>query len=277
MMDRDLNDLTFIAFDTETTGLYPVVDRLVEIGAARFSQDGEEIAVFEQLIDPETGIPPEAQQVNHITDSMVAGMPRIDTVLPRFLDFIGSADSVLIAHNAPFDVGFIGVDLMRLGLGFPQNAVFDTRLLAQAVIPGLATYSLEKLGTLLGVIDGQEHRALADARITKDVFVSLLARAQEIGTIGDLANLAPPIAFDLARIYEAAPSAGFEDLAVAISSRTPIEMIYRGGTKGEEPHQVTPHVLLQYGGTIYLAAFCHTDLRDKMYRLDLIVSLHLVT
>jgi DNA polymerase-3 subunit epsilon len=275
-MDRDLEDLTFIAFDTETTGLYPVMDRLVEIGAVRFGHDGEEIAVFEQLINPDTSIPPEAQQVNHITDSMVAGMPRIEAVLPRFLDFVGSSESILIAHNAPFDIGFIGVDLLRLGLGFPLNPVFDTKLVAQAVMPGLPTYSLEKLGTLLDVIDGQEHRALADARITKDVFVSLLARSQEIGTIGGLADISPPTAFETARLYEATPPAGFEDLAAAISSHTPIEIVYQGGTKGDEPRKVTPRALLQYGDSIYVAAFCHTDSKDKMYRLDRIVSLRLL-
>jgi DNA polymerase-3 subunit epsilon len=275
MFDRQLEDLTFIAFDTETTGLYPVANRLVEIGGVRFTVDGGEVAVFEELIDPETGIPSEAQRVNHITDDMVRGMPHVSEVLPRFLDFLGSGETILLAHNAPFDVGFIGVALLRSGLVLPPHLVFDTRLLAQALMPGLATYSLESLGRLLKVLDGQKHRALADARLTKDVFLALLARLPEVQTLAVLLNLAPPIKFEECRMYEARPPKGFEDLGIAIAEHRPVVVVYEGGTKGEGPRLVSPRSLLQYAGTVYLAGYCHIDSREKMYRLDRIRNLRL--
>ncbi len=275
MFGWELKDLTFIAFDTETTGLYPVANRLVEIGAVRFKLDGEEVAVFEELIDPETDIPAEAQQVNHITDDMVRGMPQVNEVLPRFLDFLGSVETILLAHNAPFDVGFIGVGLLRSGLVLPPHLVFDTKRLAQALMPGLVTYSLESLGRLLNVLDGQKHRALADARLTKDVFLALLARFPAVQTVAVLLNLAPPIKFEECRTYEAQPPKGFEDLGIAIAERRPVVVVYEGGTKGEGPRLVSPRSLLQYGGMVYLAGYCHIDSKEKMYRLDRILSLHL--
>ncbi|MFH1312106.1 MAG: exonuclease domain-containing protein [Candidatus Eisenbacteria bacterium] len=274
--DLEMDKATFIAFDTETTGLYPVSARLVEIGATRFTAAGDEIAVFEQLIDPESDIPPEVQQVNHITNQMVRGQPTVEAVMPRFLAFLGSSDTILIAQNAPFDVGFIGVDLIRLGLAFPTHLIFDTKLLAQAVMPLLPSYSLVNLATMLGISMGQKHRALADARLTRDVFLTLLAEAASVKTIADLGNLSKPIVFESSRIYETKPPIGFEDLASAIQQKHRIVMVYAGGTKGEEPREVTPRAILGYGGIVYLAAFCHGDAREKVYRLDRIKNYHLV-
>jgi predicted DNA-binding transcriptional regulator YafY len=129
---------------------------------------------------------------------------------------------------------------------------------------------------MLSVTHGQKHRALADARLTKDVLLALLRRAPKAKTVADLSQLAPPIMFESARIYEVKPPTGFEDLGTAIAEGRPIVMVYEGGTKGEEPREVTPRALLGYGGVVYLAAFCHADAREKVYRLDRIKSFHLI-
>jgi DNA polymerase III epsilon subunit family exonuclease len=274
---QQLTKTSFITFDTETTGLNPVIGKLVEIGAVRFNADGDEIAVFDQLINPETSIPPDAQAVNHITDEMVRDQPTAESVLPRFLDFLGPAEHVLIAQNAPFDIGFIGVALLRCGLALPAHPVFDTKRVAITLMPGLMSHSLETLGSLLGVTTAQEHRALSDARLTKNVFLALLAKAPGVKTLVDLARLSPPVTFERARMHRAKPPQGFEDLETAIREQRPIVMVYEGGTRGEEPRQVTPRALLQYNGIIYLAAYCHADSREKVYRLDRIREFHLAS
>lgn len=203
--DLPLEEATYIAFDTETTGLYPVVGRLVEIGAVQFRLDGEETAVFEQLIDPGVPIPPDAQAVNQIADEMVRGQPPIGAVLPGFADFLDGTDNVLIAHNAAFDIDFIGVDMLRLGFILPRHMVFDTLLLAQSVAPGLVSYGLGALSIMLGATRGQKHRAVSDSRLTKEVFRALLRRNPTIKTIADLARVAPPLSFERARAYEVEP------------------------------------------------------------------------
>jgi len=270
--DQPLGDVTFITFDTETTGLYPVAARLIEIGAVRFRLDGEEISVFDQLIDPGTAIPPDAQAVNHITDEMVRGQPIVDEVLPAFLDFLGGTGDILIAHNARFDMGFIGVDLIRMGLPLPEHLVLDTVLLARSMAPGLPSYSLEPLSRALGITGDQDHRALSDARLTSEVFRELVRRNPEIRTVGALSRIGCAPAFGQGRNQRVTPPPGYENLGDAISVRAVVEIVYLGGTRGEEPRELTPYAFLQAGGYVYLAGRCHIDGRNKMYRLDRIRS-----
>jgi len=270
--DLLIEEATFITFDTETTGLYPVASRLVEIGAVRFRLDGEEIAVFEQLIDPGTSIPPDAQAVNHISDEMVRGQPGVDTVLPAFLDFLGDTRNILIAHNAKFDMDFLGVDLVRMGLPLPGHMVLDTIRLARSLAPGLASYGLERLSTALGITRDQDHRALSDARLTKEVFRELLRRNPGVRTVAALSGVASAPAFGRSRNQRVTPPPGYESLSDAIARRAVIEIIYEGGTRGEEPRNLTPYAFLQAGGYIYLAGRCHIDSQSKMYRIDRIKS-----
>jgi hypothetical protein len=108
--DRPLEEVEFVAFDLETTGLYAVACRIVEFGAVRFRLNGTELGRFEQLVDPECPIPPQAMRIHGITDAM----------------FLGSPDTILLAHNATFDLGFLGVALTKLGQAFPPHAVVDT-------------------------------------------------------------------------------------------------------------------------------------------------------
>jgi DNA polymerase-3 subunit epsilon len=274
--DVELENATFIAFDTETTGLYPLSSRLVEIGASRFNSSGERISVFEQLINPETPIPPGAQAVNHITDEMVRDKPTVDRVMPAFIDFLDGLDNILLAHNAPFDLEFIGLDMLRLGLPLPSHLVFDTCLLAQALMPGLASYRLESLAVMLGVASPQMHRALSDAELAGDVFLDLLRRNPRIRVVEDLARVALPLTFEQVRMYQADPPAGFEPLKDAIDRKSIVEIVYAGGTKGAVPRRITPMAVLRYGGFAYLAAYCHMDGKEKMYRLDRIKEIRMV-
>ena len=274
--DLLIEEATFITFDTETTGLYPVASRLIEIGAVRFRLDGEEIAVFEQLIDPGTSIPSDAQAVNHITDEMVSGQPTVDAVLPAFLDFLGDTGNILIAHNAKFDMDFIGVDLVRMGLPLPRHMVLDTIRLARSLAPGLARYGLEPLSTTLGITRDQDHRALSDARLTKEVFRELLRRNPGVRTVAALSSVACAPAFGRSRNQRVTPPPGYESLSDAIARRAVVEIIYEGGTRGEEPRNLTPYAFLQAGGYIYLAGRCHIDGQSKMYRLDRIKSYRII-
>lgn len=111
-----LAEMAFLACDTETTGLLPIMPRLVEIGAVRFRLDGRELATFQVLINPEVPIPLDVQHGHGITDCMVRGKPTIEHVLPQFIELLGHRDTFLLAHNAPFDLGFLAMALPRLGI-----------------------------------------------------------------------------------------------------------------------------------------------------------------
>ena len=164
-------DLTFVAFDLETTGLSPQLDRIVEIGAVKF-YDGEEIGRFGRLINPEMAMPPGAAAVNGITDAMLQGQPAVRDTLPEFLRFI--AGTVLVAHNAAFDLGFVRSAMGRLGLGLLANDFVDTRVMAQKAYPGRANYKLQSLAVDLGIEALEAHRAVDDARVCLAVFQACL-------------------------------------------------------------------------------------------------------
>jgi len=164
-------ELTFVAFDLETTGLSPQLDRIVEIGAVKYV-DGREVAHYGVLVNPEMPMPPGASAVNGITDAMLEGKPTIREVLPGFLAFVG--DAVLVAHNASFDLGFVRSAMARQGLGQLPNDFVDTRIMAQKAYPGRPNYKLQSLALDLGVKALEAHRAEDDARVCLEVFQACL-------------------------------------------------------------------------------------------------------
>lgn len=163
-----LADRAFTVFDTETTGLDPRSCRLVEIGGIRFDGRGV-ISRFNVLIDPGVSMPPEVTKINGITDAMLKGKPAAAAVLPDFLRFVG--DSVLVAHNAPFDLSFVNEELARVGGKPLANRVVDTRTLAREVFPGLPKYALQDLALRLGIEALEAHRAEDDARVCMELFL----------------------------------------------------------------------------------------------------------
>jgi DNA polymerase III epsilon subunit-like protein len=144
-----LTDITCVAFETETTGLFPIMHRLVELAGVCFQLDGQEVAAFQQLINPEIPIPLEVQRVHGITDAMVRGKPTVDQILPRFIEFLGESDTILLAHNALYDLSFLAMALIRLGIACPPHDVFDTLEMARQLYPAWHSHSLEHVATHL--------------------------------------------------------------------------------------------------------------------------------
>ena len=190
-----LSETEFIAFDLETTGLTPERSRIIEFGAVRFRLDGTESGRLEQLVDPQCPIPFRATCVHGINDAMVHGMPTVAEMLPVFLEFLGGAETVLLAHNARFDVGFLHHALRRAGVGPPPHPVIDTLQLARRRIRGLNSYRLETLAIHLRIAEGEDHRALSDAHLVKGAFLDLVGRQPHIETVADLFRCTRPMRF----------------------------------------------------------------------------------
>ena len=164
---RAFSSTVFTVFDTETTGLDPKLNKVVEIGGIKFDVNGI-ISRFNVLIDPKIPMPPDVTKVNGITDKMLIGQPSASKVLPDFLRFIG--DSVLLAHNAPFDLNFINEELLRSGLSVLKNRSIDTRIFAKEMFPALPKYSLQNLAVHFGIQAKDAHRAEDDARVCMELF-----------------------------------------------------------------------------------------------------------
>lgn len=157
----------FTAFDTETTGLKANEERIVEIGCLKFDSRGV-IARYNVLINPEKPMPTDAGSVNNITDEMLADKMKFAEILPDFLSFI--KDTVLVAHNAAFDIEFINCELNRCGKTKLTHKVFDTLIFAREVFPGFPSYTLQNLALQFGLNAVNAHRAEDDARVCMDLF-----------------------------------------------------------------------------------------------------------
>jgi len=182
---RRLSELTYTVFDTETTGLDPVNgDEIISIGAARIVNGRLlQAETFESLVDPQRGISQASVEVHGITPDRLVGQPLIGQVLPRFWRF--AEDTVLVGHNAAFDMRFLQLKEAKTGVRF-QQPVLDTLLLAAVVHPAADSQALEAVAGRLGIAVIGRHTALGDALTTAEVFLNLVAllAAQGIHTLG---------------------------------------------------------------------------------------------
>ena len=169
-------DGTFVVFDLETTGLTAASERITEIGAVKMV-NGEITDTFSRLVNPGMPIPAEVVDLTGITNDMVKDAPGEETVIPEFLEFIGK-DTVLVAHNAPFDVGFMNAACERLDLDF-ENAYVDTLPLSRALYKNIKNYKLDTIVKHLGLSDFEHHRADADAGILAQVFQKQLEQLKK--------------------------------------------------------------------------------------------------
>ncbi len=185
---RPLADLTFVVFDTETTGLQPSRgDRIVQIAAVRIVNGViQEDQVFEEIVDPGRTIPPLSTTFHGLTDADVAGCRRIGPVLRDFHEFCG--DSVLVAHNAAFDMKFLERAKEDGAPAFEQP-VLDTLLLSAVLEPGARDHDLDALAARHGTTFKGRHTALGDSLATAEVFLKLLVLAETARTLGELTRL----------------------------------------------------------------------------------------
>ncbi|TIC88693.1 DEDD exonuclease domain-containing protein [Nocardioides sp. GY 10113] len=195
-LGRPLHGVTFCVVDLETTGgSVRDGDRITEIGAVKV-RGGEVLGEFQTLVNPHQPIPPFIAVLTGITTAMVADAPRIDSALPAFLEF--AAGSVLVAHNARFDVGFLRHFAADQELVWPDFEVLDTVKLARHVVSREESrdHKLSSLARVFGATTTPNHRALADARATVDVLHGLIGRLGGLGvhTLEDLQSYSAKVA-----------------------------------------------------------------------------------
>ena len=285
--DTPLTAVEFLAFDTETTGCAGQSSRMVEIGAVRFAVDGRELARFTRLINPLRPIPARVVAVHGITDADVRNAPPEADVLPEFLTFLGDPQrTIAMAHNAAFDLSFIGAALHRCGLPAPPHAIIDTVGLSRRRAAGLPSHALAALVRTFGIGEATEHRGLSDSLALQQVFLNLVARPPALRTLGELFRCARPRQMQAAQARTRRPgrrpnapappppvgqhdqAATGHGLATAIDAGRTVSLIYDGGSSTGTRRRVTPLQLIVGHQVTYLLAFCHLDRKQKQYRLD---------
>lgn len=161
------NGEVFTAFDTETTDISPTTGRIMELGAVKFNKNGV-IGTFSKLINPGTPIPSFVTNLTHITDEMVKDSPFMKDVLPSFLEFIG--DTILIAHNAGFDLNFLNAECEWAGLPLTKNRCIDTLQYSRWTVPNVEKHKLDFLADTFKINKGSSHRALDDAKTCMELY-----------------------------------------------------------------------------------------------------------
>jgi DNA polymerase-3 subunit epsilon len=181
-LDRRLADLAYSVFDTETTGLEPSNgDEIIQMGAVRIvNQRLLRQEIFDQLVDPRIPLKPEGIPIHGITEAMVKGQPTLDVVLPAFHEFCH--ETVLVAHNAAFDMRFFQLKEDSLGVRFTQP-VLDTLLLSAVIHPNQETHRLEIIAERLGINVIGRHTALGDAYVTGEVFLKMIPLLADMGIV----------------------------------------------------------------------------------------------
>lgn len=271
VLDLPIEETLVTFLDVETTGLSPFFgDRICEVAAVS-CLGGREIGRFSALVNPCRPISLRAAKINGITSDMVADAPRFSAIAHHVLEFIGSG--AVVAHNAPFDLAFLAMELGRAGIAVPtQLPVVDTLALARRrfSFPG---NSLSKIANHLG-IGTVEHRALADAvttRIVLDRFVDALTENDMRLTLGELLNLqGGPISWPVNGDASSLPVPA--DLGDALRHGCEIRISYISAQGNRSERVVDPIDVVVRRGSAYLVAYCHLREEQRTFRLDRILE-----
>tara|TARA_R110002072_G_scaffold534_6_gene3893 strand:- start:70528 stop:71457 length:930 start_codon:yes stop_codon:yes gene_type:complete len=238
-----------VVLDLETTGLSPLVDKIIEISAVKFTPSGVE--VFDELVNPKMEIPQYTIDIHGIQDHQVADKATIDEVLPRFLDFCGNLP--LIAHNAKFDTGFLVFDMHQNGIQAKRNKVFCTIKMSRFAFPKMKSHKLGNLCKELEIPLENHHRALDDA------VADLMVLAKCLKASASNRILKESYMFQL-RDFRKLESWDIPDhlkiLLTKIEKQQVIEIKYKGGTVKNKERPIRPISLLPMPGGHVLYAHC---------------------
>ncbi len=174
-----IEEAVFTFIDVETTGLSPRAARVCEVAAISF-RGIERVGTLAELVNPGMPIPTEVSKIHGITDVMVAGSPAFGGVAPQLLAML--ENTVIVAHNAEFDIGFLKAEFERVGLRFPRLNVVDTLAIARKNWK-FQSNRLGKIAEELNISNGGWHRALSDVEMTRKIFEHFISAFKAAGTV----------------------------------------------------------------------------------------------
>lgn len=259
----------FAVIDFETTGLYPAVgDEICELGLVRV-EDGVLTREYSRLVNPGRAMDPAAAQVSGITDEMLSGQPSFDQVVDEFIPLFDG--TIIVAHNAEFDMAFLQYKLVRMNRQQLSNPVLDTLELARAQDDS-GPFTLGILANRLGIEGPHAHRALDDAVMAAKVLLHYLEDYNKRGQ-GEIAKI--PGYRNSYQFSIDGPGRGednsfkivVEHIRHAIENKIDLDISYEGG-KSQSRRRVTPKMIKGMN----LRGYCHLRKEDREFRLDRIME-----
>nr|BFD60754.1 hypothetical protein CKG001_28610 [Bdellovibrio sp. CKG001]BFD64167.1 hypothetical protein BdHM001_28480 [Bdellovibrio sp. HM001]BFD68361.1 hypothetical protein HAGR004_33830 [Bdellovibrio sp. HAGR004] len=264
-LDLPLNEYTYVAFDTETSGAYPIGFDVVEFGAVKWYK-GEEVGRLQFLFKPRELMSDFIIGIHGITNEMVKDAPLISEKIQEIHEFFKGA--VVMAHHAPFDLGFMAIDFEKAFLPVLTEPALCTSLLSRKWIHGVDNHKLQTLVKHLGIDGGQAHRAYDDAKACLHVGLACFAKMPpEMTLAGAIKSQGKNLQWKDYSI-NALTAAPIKTLIDAIQTKKDVDMSYEGGSNKGETRRVTPIGIVRNPDGDYLYAFCHKDQSHKRYYLN---------
>lgn len=266
-LHRPWTEYTYVAFDTETSGAYPIGSDVIEFGAVKW-RDGKEVGTYQTLLKPRGLLTEFNMSIHGITNEMVADAPKMSEKIREIYDFM--SDAIPMAHHAPFDMGFMAVEFETHMLPLLSNPVICTSLLSRKWIHGTENHKLQTLVKFLNIEGRAAHRALDDARSCLHVGLDCFKRMGENATLADaIKSQGKNLQWnDYSLLRWNNPTV--KVMIEAVYQKKNLEIVYEKSASKTEPRQVTPEGIVRNPDGDYLQAFC---LRDKINKRFLLAKI----
>ena len=268
-MNEKLSEIQFVSFDTETTGQYPLTAEVCELAAVKY-QNGKIIDTFATLLKPSRPMLEANIKIHGITNEMVASAPLMAEKISSFRDFIDG--SVVIAHHAPFDLGFMTIEFEKANLALPELPAICTSLLSRKLIPESSNHRLQTLIGFLKIEKGQAHRALDDAQACLQVALKCMERLPEADLGQLLEAQGGTLSWQRFSLRDLIKTEVYKRLVYVTEKGISFEMIYQGGSNPGKPRIIISEGLVRSLNGDFLVAREPNAEQTKRYLLDKIES-----
>ncbi len=238
VLQKKWTEYPIIAIDIETSGQYPISDDICEIAAVK-SLGGKVLETYQTLVKPRERLTDFIISIHGITNEMVKDAPRVQEVLPDFLNFV--KDGVIVGHHSPFDLGFLVYDLEKMGLPIPKQPALCSSLLARNSIVGPPNHKLQTLVKYLGLDGGQAHRALDDSVACLQLVFECFKR-KSINTFEEAFRVqgSPLWWDDFSMKGKMLQSQVWQKVYQSIEQKKDLEIIYTGGSQKGQRRVLKP-------------------------------------
>lgn len=264
-LSRPWSEYTFVAFDTETSGAYPLGADIVEFGAVKW-KNGKIVDEFQTLLKPNFEMTPFIITIHGITNEMVANAPKMSEKILEISEFL--KDSVVLAHHAPFDMGFLTADYEKNKLPLPTVPVVCTSLLSRNVIKESPNHKLQTLIKFLNLNQGAAHRALDDAKACLEVALECFKRMGPDTSLEQIQKkVGKPLIWSNYLLFSNR-NQNYNQMTQAILEHKDVDIVYHGGSLPGKSRRISPIGIVRNPDGDYVMAVCHIDRAQKRFYFD---------
>ncbi|MEN0060480.1 MAG: exonuclease domain-containing protein [Bdellovibrio sp.] len=272
-LDLPLNEYSFVAFDTEASGAYPVGFDIVELGAVKWYR-GQEVGRLQFLFKPRELMSDFIIGIHGITNEMVQDAPAMGEKIREIHEFFKG--SIVLAHHAPFDMGFLALEFEKAFLPLPVEPALCTSLLSRKLIHGVENHKLQTLVQHLNLEGGQAHRAYDDAKACLQVAFACFAKMAPEVTLAEAIKTQGKNLLWPRYSIQALNDEKSQVLIQAIGTKKNVDMIYWAGSLKGKTRRVTPLGIVRNPDGDFLQAICHLENVSKRYYLNKIGDVAIV-